>query len=780
MGDIKGLMTSEDPLSDETTLTFFSKLHQFSIRNVRISFIGFLALLFFCIYQVRYLEVRMDPYTEGGVRGGAHYWQNLSEVEFKDGHGVYLVFTTSEREFSLHEICQIEHWFWTGLNQGTNIKNWSSLLKVRRPQVEKDRMLFPTISNLDCSLILNSPATSTLGEIEKWGKYWSIFREAHVDPLLLGKSPNEYSIHVTFFPERGSTGEYDFQDVGNLKKRIEKNLLSQLPMVTLYMAGPSTFTYFLNEAMKKDSWVLGMVAVFIAVAFKVVFGTWISFLIFLTTLLFTFIFLFGLMATLGIPINILTNSLVLMTAIAAVEDFLFLTIEQKRIAELETKYFNQKNKFLDFLKIATPSFWTTMTTAIGFLSLGVSRVQIIKDFGIAAGVASLIEWAVVFLLLPVIFEMFSCRPIWFTRRHLLFRKMTYIFPSSMRARGLVKAVLFVGIIFGAVGFLNLNYDESPQKTFPSTHIQARSLNYLQEYRGWTGQIEILIPFDSRPFAERKTNLDIVSEKLSKIPGAVFLRSQKQDLKFLTRDLPLLDQELIKREYQSSSMNSGFESAEGTLRTLLYVLPQSIQQLKKFVSSAELVCTPPSCRLAGKAISYLEISEKIVETLLESFLVSILLVALTIFGLAKSLGVRRPYLLIIVSMWGPFVLIGLVWIFRIEINLVTSLFASIVVGLAGDNAIQSGKNDEGEVDLDKGADNMGEASLILALILFLSSLFFLGMTLFQLKVLGVLMATGFILNYVGDYMLLRSLTRQVKLEPDTALLRQNRKQKKELT
>lgn len=97
------------------------------------------------------------------------------------------------------------------------------------------------------------------------------------------------------------------------------------------------------------------------------------------------------MGIMGYPIDILTNNLILMTAVAATADFLFLSFEF-------FKYDSRKS----YYNIITPAFFTTFTTMIGFISLYPSDLEMIRRFGVAAAAGAFFEWAILFLLVPSI------------------------------------------------------------------------------------------------------------------------------------------------------------------------------------------------------------------------------------------------------------------------------------------------------------------------------------------------------------------------------------------
>jgi hypothetical protein len=135
------------------------------------------------------------------------------------------------------------------------------------------------------------------------------------------------------------------------------------------------------------------------------------------------------------------------------------------------------------------------------------------------------------------------------------------------------------------------------------------------------------------------------------------------------------------------------------------------------------------------------------------------------------------------------MVGVMALFRVPVNLVTSIFVAVLVGLTGDNAIQfvfaaragrkrqqagasdlSGQGRSGPCsELEKtaataptrqelvaGVEERSLPATQLLALLSLASLTFLGMSLLSLRVLGALFSAGFAMTLVGDLWFLRGL------------------------
>ena len=152
--------------------------------------------------------------------------------------------------------------------------------------------------------------------------------------------------------------------------------------------------------------------------------------------------------------------------------------------------------------------------------------------------------------------------------------------------------------------------------------------------------------------------------------------------------------------------------------------------------------------------FLEYSDRIISTLLESFLLSLVLVALVLLWLDHRLGIRKKIPLLIASFWGPLVMLGLIAVLKIPLGIVGSMFAAVLVGMTGDNAIQYifAASNEG---LERGVRKRAGASVQLGILLSLASLSFLGLSLVPMKILGALFFFGFLATLCGDLWLLKA-------------------------
>jgi predicted RND superfamily exporter protein len=182
--------------------------------------------------------------------------------------------------------------------------------------------------------------------------------------------------------------------------------------------------------------------------------------------------------------------------------------------------------------------------------------------------------------------------------------------------------------------------------------------------------------------------------------------------------------------------------------------------QKLISFSESLCPQDECFLAGSLVSYAEFGSKILSSLFSSFLLSLFLVGLVILYLSLHFGLKpaTTFGLIAASFWGPMTLMSLFYALGVSITYVTSLIASIMVGLAGDNAIQFLYRRK---SLFANATFYQGSSLFITICMIAISSAFFFSDFVQIQRLGFFMVLGFIFNYIGDVCILKGLNKVQK-------------------
>jgi predicted RND superfamily exporter protein len=429
-----------------------------------------------------------------------------------------------------------------------------------------------------------------------------------------------------------------------------------------------------------------------------------------------------------------------MTAVATATDFVFVC------------QFQMKENYQNSLKgLIVPCFFTTLTTMVGFLSLNSSDLALIKRFGNGAALGAFLEWMMIFLFLPAVLKILRKEKIWVNPKKSWDFKWLDKLEAFTLPKPMIKVFLLL-MILSIPSYFFLNDQDSPVENLPKHHPLRLGYEIFTDKFGWQGQVHLYFPA-----LPKDEDYGRIINSVTQFTNVYKVEDPQELVRNWIKDFPILKQELIKRELSYSPLWEKYYSHTGTLRVPLYLKEQDLSSMRKLRDYVTGVCAGV-CRLAGQRVVYLEYGEKISITMIESFAVSIILVIIILAYLLWVVGKLQHILPVVISsLMGPLIILTLMAIFQIQMTVITSIFLAVMVGLAGDNAIQYFMtNDE---DLIKGIENRARGSIIVTLIMILASSVFLLQTLRPMKILGLLFVMGFSINLIGDLFGLKGLIRE---------------------
>jgi predicted RND superfamily exporter protein len=639
--------------------------------------------------------------------------------KFSGDSQVVLLFNL-KNDHKARELCLLSKWI-KKIERFPEVHEVNSIWTLRRPEISQTRLLYKKQLQDPC----------TLNPAERFS-YPDKLKSSHFRHLIPSKGNNMFLFDVVL------DGSYPLED--QVEKIITEAQLflkdSNLNLDVHYLGNGSTRYYF-KKILFQDS-LYNLLVIFVMIfLLRFFYGTWRSGLYLTMTLIASGSVLYGFLALLGGSINILTNNLFLMTAVAGAADFIFVTHDQ-----LHGDY--EKS----FLRMITPCFFTTLTTIVGFLSLNTSDLSIIKQFGNGAALGALCEWAMMFLFLPSFLKVFGLNQIWVNPS----KAFSFNIFNRIERIELPRRVLwgfFVLMSLSIPAFFFLNDQDSPVQNLPNHHPMRVGHKLFKENFQWESQAYIYFPkaIDSEKLKPLVTSLSRL-KLIHRIETPIEL------IEDWTNGLPLLKKDLITRDLSMTPLWERYFSASGELRLPIYLSTEDLHSLRSVRDKVNDICEE-SCRLAGQRVVYLEYGEKISKMMIESFAVSIFLVSLILFSLLWLENKVTYFLpLILSALMGPLAILTLLALFQIPVTIVTSIFLAVMVGLAGDNAIQF--LFAGEDNLSSGIEGRARSSIIVTVLMMAGSSMFLFQSLFPLKIMGALFIFGFFINLIGDLWGLKKL------------------------
>jgi predicted RND superfamily exporter protein len=535
-------------------------------------------------------------------------------------------------------------------------------------------------------------------------------------------------------------GRFDPAAVAAIERRCRDELLSARPGVELFLTGAAAFDHFAAAGLERFRSLNMLVLVLMLGAVRLLFGTWRCGLLLGGVVAFAGAVIYGAMALTGVAVDLLSTGLFLMLAVAAVEDFVF--IAHERLVH-GTAWRGA------FRRLLVPGFLTSLTTVVGFGSLCVSDLSLVRRFGFWGALGAALEWAATFLVLPALLQVVPALRMWTVpSRALGARRWTRL--ATWRLRPGFAAVLLLVLGGALFASLHLEYGDAPAQMFPSGHPFRRALAYAEASRGWVGQLDVVFPEDAA-----MSDVDRVAVALRSDPAVSRVVDPASLLRSLTGDDPLAGFELVAERGALQRASGALMAPDGRLRASVFLRKADLETLHGLRDRIVARFPDGDGFPAGELVTYAEVGGAVPRTLMSSLLTCLALVGLVIGLLFRALGRSGGLRAIAASFWGPAAMLVAMAALRVPVNFVSVSFASVLVGLTGDNAVQFAWA-ASRRELGSGIDRRAGAAVLVAVVMGLCALTFVGSAFLPPRRLGVLLAGGLAAALLGDVLILGGL------------------------
>lgn len=659
--------------------------------------------------------------------------KSLNE-NFNDNGSLYAIFTPQNGgPLDKEKLCLLKGWVQKLGDTSTEISLISSSFGPRTTVNARDSIRFEPILNPNCGTVEPETETISAGLVKLHESPWGV--------ALTSKDHNDIVLNMLIkAPEQvGQYGSINTTAVDEIIADFEKE--NQSSSLKAWWTGVAFFQTSLKKGYELTGLVSAGMFVLVVILFRVIFGTWKSGLLFLLSYMITIIWTYGGMGFAGAPIDVLSNALGLLVLVATLEDFLFVCFVAQR--------FPNKSWRKHFRHLIVPSFFTSLTTAVGFDSLNAGDLDIIRRFGSWSSFAAMTEWFLVFMFLPALMTLFP-------------KLRTYTTPKPSRWALAVENIQFWSIprylalgsialyVVGLAGAKNLTVQDAPHKIFSEDHPFRQAMSYIKESRGWITELSLV--FEDSENAEFNRQ---AIEKVRAYPKVRGIESPYAVTDFLQKDLPAHRGTLAKSLYEMSPFSRRLVSSdENQVRAIVFLEDTDIVHVNSLRSEMASFCSG-RCHIAGTLVSYGEFGDRVLKSFLNSMGLSIALVLLILLFLNIALEQKNAIAMLISSIWGPMMLLSIFVILDLPISYTTSLFVSLLVGMAGDNAIhyifansrQSAAN---------AYKSLGGASILMTFCMIAASATLFVSIFAPMKTLGLLLIIGFTLTLLGDFWILQAL------------------------
>jgi predicted RND superfamily exporter protein len=701
------------------------RLHRGALRRPRLTLALAAGLLLALATQVPHSRIHLSIREMADAALPSSRWQAAMEKDFGAGHGAVLLFSPRAEAFTPAELLAIRSW--VELERGRNrelVRVASPFDALRSERIDGRLRLVPIMAQVTPEA-LGAVATSP------WGG------------LLTDRAGRDVAVELVFRDTPGGSrfGRFDPRPIGAVERRCRAELLAGQPGIQLRLSGNAAFDHFALLGMERFQLLNLAVSLLLLALLRLLLGTWRSGLLLVLVVVWAGAAVYGAMAASGVPIDLLSTGLFLMFAVAAVEDFLFVSWEQLARGASWRQAFR---------RLLLPGFLTSVTTVVGFGSLCVSELEVVRRFGFFGGLGAGLEWVATFLVLPALLRLWPGLRTWTAPARALGTRLPARFLARRLPRRAGWALL---LLLGAGGLAarDLEYADTPVAMFDPDHPFRRALDESVRTRGWLGQLYVVFPEDAS-----MAEVAAAAAELRAQPGVVQVLDPATVLASLTGGDPLGLFELAAERDKLAAGSGALQAPGGRLRASVLVADASLPTLVRLRDWIAARWPDGEGYPAGELISYADVGDVVPRTLMHSLLTCLGLVALVIVLVYRGMGLGWGVRAALASAWGPALTLLAMWALRLPVNLLSVAFASVLVGLTGDNAVQFACSGAGARE---GIERRGGASVLVAVVMALGALVFLGSTFVPPRRLGLLLAGGLLAALVGDVWIFRALLGQ---------------------
>lgn len=610
----------------------------------------------------------------------------------------------------------------------SGIHSWFTPWDILFPQIGPGQMIFKKV-------LPSFEETKTLEKINKTP--WT--------NILTDQNGKDAAVIVDF-SEAGEPQKFGSFNLKKIRQFIDSIKSYPFKDLEIKIAGPAAFTYYAIEGVSFNTKLNFFFLFCIIFLFRFLFGTWKSGLLLSVTFLWSGILVHSLMVVFGYPMEILSSGLFAMLIVSSLEDFLFICHENAKGLDIKTS----------LSRLLLPCLMTSLTTVIGFGSLYFTDIDIISRFGLWASIGAILEWISIFFLLPSLMYFLKIENLVdHQKSDFVFLKKITHFWNSKRIPKFLSLSLLSTYLISAFLMFKFQVSDTPLSLFPKDHVLVKDFEYLSQSRQWQAEASIVFELE----VDEQIQKNYLNE-IEKIPNVKLIESIFDIKNYFVSFDQFGYEKAISNYIDTHPLNSRYRGDLLSYRHIVYFQDSEFSILKKTIHEIRSICQE-KCLLVGEVISYNEFMDKIPLGLLKSLGGSLLLVALVLFILATYFKHHSPLMFTLGSLWGPSVLIILMWFLNIQINFLSCVFICMMVGLTGDNGIQFlfAERREGR---DKGIEYHEICALQSGFILSFSCLFFMLSYFAPPREFGPLMCLGFLLSLFGDIWLTKNLTLTKKL------------------
>lgn len=322
----------------------------------------------------------------------------------------------------------------------------------------------------------------------------SIRRDALANPLLTGGLISEDGTAAAVVVELHASGN-NFAGKTALTTALHEAMdREKSDDVTMMAAGTPIFDHFFYIYTNRDMTVFGPVTFLVVLAIVYfVFRRLSSSLMPITVIVLTSLWTFGLMGALGLRINVVTSALI----------GLILAVGVANSVHILADYYQQLMKgqepdpavLTTLVHMITPCFFTSATTVAGLMSLQLSDLAPLREFGAVAAVSVVFAFILSFTFIPCVLRIAKSPDAAFIERQKrgpLNRILSWLGAIDRRRAVAILGVSAALMAVGLIGLTSIRTRVNPLNYFREDDPVRKEMEIVDEKLGGTISIELLV------------------------------------------------------------------------------------------------------------------------------------------------------------------------------------------------------------------------------------------------------------------------------------------------
>ena len=409
----------------------------------------------------------------------------------------------------------------------------------------------------------------------------------------------------------------------------------------------------------------------------------------LTSILISLIWVSGIMALFNISINVISYLTFNLLMIIGVSDAIHLLMKYHE----EINKNSNKRSTLEVVieKIGSALFLTSFTTAVGFMSLSITNIRILQEFGVIMGVGIGILFIITIIIMPIMLLYINIPDKIHIERLILKRKKSLSFQSLKTVQKYPRAVISLSgflLILSIYGIYQIDSNVTVLGDLKPSNKLYKDISFVEDNFGGTLPLEIIISSVGTPLSK---DLYIKTNAVNTIDNSdfynkvnLFMRdlSNYENIKSVTGywnldgSLNAQQKKYTNKDRTEIRISCGIENIDSNQADWL---KKSI--IKDYINVFD---TENGLKVTGSTLLALKMNRYLIASLLNSFIIAFIVIFISMNILFRSIKLS---LVSIIPNIIPLLFAGAVMgFFGIELRPATAMTFSIALGIAVDDTI----------------------------------------------------------------------------------------------